>query len=248
MLIVHHDDEPSAQRVLLNKKPAKPRFSISSSVNNSLVISPSAKALQWHLSPTDRYLSEDSGLNVLFQAKAPYTLQHGSYMLQIRFKDDPHSDQQPINKPLIADFSHNELRTKNPINFSQSDLPSVINSLEYRIQHNTSGQASEWGNLPRSVIVLPDLQNATCSATNDSWLVSGKNLNLIDSIRIEDTDKNEDFKPAQLVSCMQGLCLKVPAPLARDSIDIRMRWVDDLEFNAFIPGITKDCGSIPSSN
>ena len=248
VLIVHHDDEPSAQRVLLNKKPAKPRFSISSSVNNSLVISPSAKALQWHLSPTDRYLSEDSGLNVLFQAKAPYTLQHGSYMLQIRFKDDPHSDQQPINKPLIADFSHNELRTKNPINFSQSDLPSVINSLEYRIQHNTSGQASEWGNLPRSVIVLPDLQNATCSATNDSWLVSGKNLNLIDSIRIEDTDKNEDFKPAQLVSCMQGLCLKVPAPLARDSIDIRMRWVDDREFNALIPGITKDGGSIPSSN
>lgn len=248
VLIVHHDDEPSAQRVLLNKKPAKPRFSISSSVNNSLVISPSAKALQWHLSPTDRYLSEDSGLNVLFQAKAPYTLQRGSYMLQIRFKHDPHSDRQPINTPLIADFSHNELRTKNPINFSQSDLPSVINSLEYRIQHNTSGQASEWVNLPRSVIVLPDLQNATCSATNDSWLVSGKNLNLIDSIRIEDTGKSEDFQSAELVSCLQGLCLKVPAPLARDSIDIRMRWVDDREFNALIPGITKDCGSIPSSN
>jgi hypothetical protein len=193
-------------------------------------------------------LSEDSGLNVLFQAKAPYTLQHGSYMLQIRFKDDPHSDQQPINKPLIADFSHNELRTKNPINFSQSDLPSVINSLEYRIQHNTSGQASEWVNLPRSVIVLPDLQNATCSATNDSWLVSGKNLNVIDSIRIEDTDKNEAFQAAQLVSCSQGLCLKVPAPLARDSIDLRMRWVDDREFNALIPGITKDCGRNPSSH
>lgn len=248
VLIVHHDDEPSAQRVLLNKKAAKPQFSISNSVNNSLVISPSAKALQWNLSPTDHYLSEDSGLNVLFQAKAPYTLQRGSYMLQIRFKDDPHSDRQPINTPLIADFSHNELRTKKPINFSQSDLPSVINTLEYRIQHNTSGQASEWVNLPRSVIVLPDLQNATCSATNDSWLVSGKNLNLIDSIRIEDTGKSEDFQPAQLVSCLQGLCLKVPAPLARDSIDIRMRWVDDREFNALIPGITKDCGSIPSSN
>jgi hypothetical protein len=248
VLIVHHDDEPSAQRVLLNKKPAKPRFSISSSVNNSLVISPSAKALQWHLSPTDRYLSEDSGLNVLFQAKAPYTLQRGSYMLQIRFKDDPHSDRQPINTPLIADFSHNELRTKNPINFSQSDLPSVINSLEYRIQHNTSGQASEWVNLPRSVIVLPDLQNATCSATNDSWLVSGKNLNLIDSIRIEDTGKNEDFQSAELVSCLQGLCLKVPAPLARDSIDIRIRWVDDREFNAVIPVVTKDCGTKPGTN
>lgn len=248
VLIVHQDDEPSAQRFLLNKKAAKPRFSISSSVNNSLVISPSAKALHWNLSPTDRYLSEDSGLNVLFQAKAPYTLQRGSYILQIRFKDDPHSDRQPINAPLIADFSHNELRTKNPVNFSQSDLPSVINSLEYRIQHNTSGQVSEWVNLPRSVIVLPDLQNATCSATNDSWLVSGKNLNLIDSIRIEDTDKNEAFQAAQLVSCSQGLCLKVPAPLARDSIDIRMRWVDDREFNALIPGITKDCGRNPSSH
>ena len=96
--------------------------------------------------------------------------------------------------------------------------------------------------------MLPDLQNATCSATNDSWLVSGKNLNLIDSIRIEDTGKSEDFQSAELVSCLQGLCLKVPAPLARDSIDIRMRWVDDREFNALIPGITKDCGSIPSSN
>jgi hypothetical protein len=248
VLIVHHDDEPSPQRVLLNKKASKPRFSISSSINNSLVISPSVKALQWNLSPTDRYLSDDSGLNVLFQAKAPYTLQRGSYLLQIRFKDDPHSDRQPINTPLIADFSHNELRTKNPINFSQSDLPSVINSLEYRIQHNTSGQASEWVNLPRSVIVLPDLQNATCSATNDSWLVSGKNLNLIDSIRVEDTGKNEDFQSAQLISCSQGLCLKLPAPLARDSINIRIRWVDDREFNAVIPGVTKDCGSKPSSN
>ena len=248
VVIVHHDDEPAAQRVLLNKKAAKPRFSISSSVNNSLVISPSAKALQWHLSPTDRYLSEDSGLNVLFQAKAPYTIQRGSYILQIRFKDDPQSDRQPINTTLIADFSHNELRTKNPINFSQSDLPSVINYLEYRIQHITSGQSSEWVNLPRSVIVLPDLQNATCSATNDSWLVSGKNLNLIDSIRIEDTGKSEDFQPAQLVSCLQGLCLKVPAPLARDSIDIRMRWVDDREFNALIPGVTKDCGRKPGTN
>ena len=248
VLIVHHDDEPSAQRVLLTKKTAKPQFSISSNVNNSLVISPSAKALQWHLSPTDHYLSEDSGLNVLFQAKAPYTLQRGSYMLQIRFKDDPQSDRQPINTTLIADFSHNELRTKSPINFSQSDLPSVINSLEYRIQHNTLGQTSEWVNLPKSVVVLPDLQNATCSATNDSWLVSGKNLNLIDSIRIEDTDKNEAFQAAQLVSCSQGLCLKVPAPLARDSIDIRMRWVDDREFNAVIPGVHKDCGSKSSSN
>ncbi len=248
VLVVHHDDEPSAQHVLLNKQPAKPRFGISSSVNNSLVISPSAKALQWHLSPTDRYLSEDSGLNVLFQAKAPYTLQRGSYMLQIRFKDDPQSDRQPINTPLIADFSHNELRTKSPISFSQSDLPSVINSLEYRIQHSTSGQASEWVNLPRSVIVLPDLQNATCSATSDSWLVGGKNLNLIESIRVEDTGKNEDFQSAQLVSCLQGLCLKVPAPLTRDSIDIRMRWVDDREFNAVIPGATKECGSKSSVN
>ena len=248
VLIVHHDDEPSAQRVLLSKLLAKPRFSISSSVNNSLVVSTSAKALQWHLSPTDRYLSEDSGLNVLFQAESPYTLQRGSYMLQIRFKDDPQSDRQPINTPLIADFSHNELRTKNPISFSQSDLPSVINSLEYRIQHNTSGQASEWGNLPRSVIVLPDLQNATCSATNDSWLVSGKNLNLIESIRVDESGKNEDFQSAQLVSCPQGLCLKVPAPLTKDSIDIRIRWVDDREFNAVIPGITKDCYSKPSVN
>ncbi len=248
VLIVHQDDEPSAQWIPLSKKPAKPRFGISSSVNNSLVISPSAKALQWHLSPTDHYLSEDSGLNVLFQAKAPYTIQRGSYILQIRFKDDPQSDRQPINTPLIADFSHNELRTKNPVNFSQSDLPSVINSLEYRIQHNTSGQTSEWANLPKSVIVLPDLQNAICSSTNDSFLVSGKSLNLIDSIRIEDTAKNEDFQPAQLVSCMQGLCLKVPAPLARDSIDIRMRWVDDRKFNVFLPGVTKNCGSRPSSN
>lgn len=248
VLIVHQDNEPYAQSIHLDKKPTKPRFSISSSVNNSLVISPSAKALQWHLSPTDRYLTEDSGLNILFQAQSPYNLQRGSYMLQIRLKDDPNSDREPINTPLITDLIHNELRTKNPIDFSQSDLPSVINSLEYRIQHNTSGQSSEWINLPRSVIVLPDLQNSTCSATNDSWLVGGKNLNLIDSIRIDDTVKNESFNSAQLVSCSQGLCLKVPAPLSSDSIDIHMRWIDDRDFNVVVPGVTKDCGNKQKSN
>jgi len=169
-------------------------------------------------------------------------------MLQIRLKDDPNSDREPINTPLITDLIHNELRTKNPIDFSQSDLPSVINSLEYRIQHNTSGQSSEWINLPRSVIVLPDLQNSTCSATNDSWLVGGKNLNLIDSIRIDDTVKNESFNSAQLVSCSQGLCLKVPAPLSSDSIDIHMRWIDDRDFNVVVPGVTKDCGNKQKSN
>lgn len=244
VLIVHRDNEPSPQPFALTKKSVKPRFSISSSVNNSLIISPSFKALQWHLSPSDRYLSEDSGLYVLFQAQAPYTLQRGSYTLQIRFNDDPQSDRQPIAASLISDFSHNELRTKNPISFSQSELPSVINALEYRIQHNTSGQSSEWVNLPRSVILLPDLQTATCSEAKDAWLVSGKNLNLIEAIRVKNGHMDEGFQSVSLVSCQHGLCIKIPSALTNNSIDIRLRWVDDREFTVVIPGLSDKCGTV----
>jgi hypothetical protein len=91
---------------------------------------------------------------------------------------------------------------------------------------------------------LRELQARKASLVKDARALtdSGKNLNLIESIRVDNTGKDEDFQSAQLVSCLQGLCLKVPAPLARDSIDIRMRWVDDREFNAVIPGVTQDCG------
>jgi hypothetical protein len=242
VLVVHRDGEPPEQRYKLIKKSAKPRFSISTTDNNSLVVSPSSKALTWNLAPTDQYLSEDSGLNALFQATAPYTLARGAYTLQIRFRDDPQSNHQPLNAPLIADFTHNELRTKNPISFTELNLPSVVNHLEYRIQHISSGQVSEWAILPRSVILLPNLQNATCSISNDSLLVSGNNLNLISSISIEDAEKDGDFQPTQLVSCPEGLCIKVPAPLLSNSIKIRMRWVDDRIFSVHIPKLEKPCG------
>ena len=182
---------------------------------------------------------------MLLQTKQPYTLLRGLYELQIRFTGDPKSDREPFTVPLISDLDHNELRTKNPIDFSQFDLPSVINSLEYRIFHNTNGQFSEWTNLDKSVILLPDLQDMTCSTRLSSWLVSGKNLNLIESIRVEDNGHEEDFQAAQLVSCLQGLCLRIPNLIAKSSISIRIRWVDNRIFNVHLPKLSKSCEKLP---
>ena len=240
--VVHRDDEPGPLRVSLIKTATKPRFVVSEQAPNAIVVSPSAKALQWGLSPTGTYMSEDSGLNLLLQAQAPYSLVRGTYVLQLRFKNDPQTDSQPMNASLIADFAHNELRTRNPVNFAQIDLPSVVNPLEYRISHNPSGLNSEWQSLPRQVLMLPELKGASCSPQGDALWVHGARLDLIDAVRV---GTEAEFQDAQLVSCPQGLCLSLPISADEGALHLRLRWVDDRLFQPKNPELAQACASPP---
>lgn len=242
--VVHRNDEPGVMRVALTKTATQPRFVISEQAPNAIVVSPSTKALLWGLSPTGSYMSEDSGLNLLLQAQAPYALVRGTYMLQLRFKNDPQTEAKPIQASLIADFAHNELRTRSPVSFAQAELPSVVNPLEYRISHQPSGLSNEWQSLPRQVLWLPELQGATCAPQGDAIWVHGKRLDLIDAVRMG-TDGN--FQSAQLVSCPKGLCLNLPTSAAESQLTVRLRWVDDRLFQPNIPNIKQACPS-PTAN
>ena len=235
----HRDDEPAPQTVPLSKTPARPKLVVAEQVPNALVVNPSPKALQWGLSPTDALITDDSGLSLLLQAQAPYTLSKGQYSLQLRFQDDPPSANQPLSVPLIADLAHNELRTRSPVRFAAAELPGVVNPLEYRVQHQPSGLNSHWLPLPRSVLLLPELSSATCSPPGDAVWVAGSRLDLIDAVRPADTP-DAAFAAAPLVSCPQGLCLSLPASTG-DQLDVRVRWVDGRVFRARLPG--KGCAS-----
>ena len=240
-LVVHQQDEPAPQRVVLVKTAAKPRVAISTSAQNAVVVNPSPKALQWGLTPTEAYMSEDSGLSLLLQAQAPYALVRGAYTLELRFQGDTQSDAHPMTASLIADLAHNELRTRNPVGFTQVELPSVVNTLEFRVTHSPSGLASAWQALPRRVVLLPELQAASCSPLSDAWWLAGKRLDLMDGVRMS-SDASPDFQAAKLVSCPKGLCLSLPSA-AGDAFEMRLRWVDDRVFKAKIPAYSPSCGA-----
>jgi hypothetical protein len=240
-LVVHQQDEPAPQRVALVKTAAKPRVAISTSTQNALLVNPSPKALQWGLSPSESYMSEDSGLSLLLQAQAPYALVRGTYTLELRFQGDAQSEAHPMTASLIADLAHNELRTRNPVSFAQVELPSVVNTLEFRVTHSPSGLVSAWQTLSRQVVLLPELQSASCSPQSDAWWVAGKRLDLMDAVRMSDGASTE-FQAAKLVSCPKGLCLSLPAA-AGDAFEMRLRWVDDRVFKAKIPAFNASCGA-----
>lgn len=188
-------------------------------------------------------MSEDSSLSLVLQAQRPYVLSKGSYLLQFRFKDDPESDGNPLSAPLIADFSHNELRTRNPVYFDSTRLPSVINPLEFRVLHKTSAIASPWQSLDLKVVWLPDLQHLSCSAQGDSLLIQGQRLDLIDAIQIPSGDNisPQDFSAQKLLPCSTGLCLRLPPVISGNHILARIRWVDDSVFTVSLPKSTKVC-------
>ncbi len=245
VVVQHRDNEPAAIRVPLSKTAARPRMSIAKDMPNALLVTPSAKAMQWNLAPDERFVSDDSGLNLLLQAELPYRLDKGNYLLQLRFQDDPRSAAQPISTPLIADFVHHELRTLDPVSFGPVGLPGVVNPLEYRVQHQPSGQSGDWKSLDRSVLLLPDLQSRSCSPRGDAWWVKGKHLDLIDGVRVPEAQApeaspHEGFSPASLVPCPDGLCLSLPRELPAGSIQLRVRWVDRV-FSVRLPEPTQAC-------
>ena len=242
VVVLHRDNEPAASLVPLSKTAARPRTMVAKGVGNALLVTPSAKAMQWGLALDERFLSDDSGLNLLLQAESPYRLDKGGYLLQMRFRDDPRSDSRPMAVPLIADYGHGELRTLDPVSFRDYALPGVVNPLEYRVLHQPSGQSGDWQALERSVLLLPDLQSRSCSPRGDAWWVSGRHLELIDGIRLAAAGAapQEDFIPASLVPCPDGLCLSLPSQLPVGLIELRVRWVDRV-FNVRLPEASGAC-------
>ena len=238
--VFHRGDTPGPLRVALTRTAARPRVGLAADTPNALLVSPSTKALRWNLSPADPYMTEDSGLSLLLQARRPYVLARGNYQLQLRFREDPQSGGHPLTVPLIADFAHDELRTRSPVRFRHEDLPSVVNALEYRVVHQPSALAGDWQALGRSVLMLPELQAAACAPTGDALWVQGEHLDLVEGVR-DDAAETGVFTPAQLVPCPSGLCLALPSNPPQDRIRLRLRWVDDRVFTVRLPAPSPAC-------
>ena len=144
---------------------------------------------------------------------------------------------------MIADFSHNELRTRSPVRFDPSRLPSVVNPLEWRVLHQPSEQASAWQALGRTLVWLPELQNLSCSAKGDALLLSGQRLDLIDALRVPSAaDASAQALTApELAPCPQGLCLRLPRRVPAEQVQLRLRWVDDRIFTVHLPKAGPSC-------
>jgi len=258
LVTVHHrEDEPSPLRVSLIKKAAPPRLRVASATQ-ALLIRPSVKATRWGLTPNDRLMSDDSGLSVLLQTEPGYVLPKGNFALQLRFSDDPLTAAKPIEHPLIADFNHQELRTRHPISFQGVELPSIVNPLEFRVVHPPSGAQGQWVALQRAVLLVPELTDLTCADAPDQYWIHGHHLDKIDAIDSQtaistvpppsdstasnttsaDTDSTAvplaplPIQPAQLDACDNGgLCLKVVSAQRQPTWRIALRWVDQRVFH-----------------
>jgi hypothetical protein len=241
--VIHQNDEPGPLSVRLTPTPAIPRLALAGNTPNALLVSPSDKALQWSLPPGDALMSEDSGLSLLLQAQSPYVLSKGSYTLQLRFRDDPETDARPLSAPLIADFSHNELRTRSPVRFDPAHLPSIVNPLEWRVLHQPSDQAGPWQALDRTLVWLPDLQGMACSPHGDALLLNGQRLDLIDGWRLSAgaNASPTEFIAPDLLPCPQGLCLRLPKRVPGDQLQLRLRWVDERVFTVRLPKAAPAC-------
>jgi hypothetical protein len=251
----------------LLKKAAPPRLQIAPTAQ-ALLVRPSLKAMRWGLTPGDLLLSDDSGLSILLQAEPGYVMPRGNFGLQLRFIDDPATAAKPIEHPLMVDFAHQELRTRNPISFQGVELPSIVNPLEFRVVHHPSQAMGQWTPLNRAVLLLPDLTHITCADTPDAYWIHGQHLDKIDAIddqgptppmtttspqdldapagSTRDTELNvapgatAPRRPVQLDACDQGgLCLKVTTPERQPIWRIALRWVDQRVFHVQL-------GEVPS--
>ena len=251
IVTVHHrNDAPAPLRVSLLKKAAPPRFQIAATPQ-ALLVRPSLKATRWGLSPADPLLSDDSGLSVLLQAESGYAMPRGSFGLQLRFVDDPATSAKPIEHPLIVDFNHQELRTRNPMSFQGIELPSIVNPLEFRVVHYPSQATGPWIPMNRAVLLLPELTRITCADTADGYWIHGQHLDKIDAIdaqaatpptsttalvatseTVAPANTTEPLRAAQLDACDQGgLCLKVNTANRQPAWRVALRWVDQRIFN-----------------
>lgn len=238
-LIRHKHGKPDEFQVPLQKKAAVPRLSISRS-NKALVVRPSIKSSKWGLFPSESLIADDSELSLILQPVDGYQLLSGNYVLEIRFVDDPVTAQKPISTILMMDMVHQELRTRQPVSFKGIELPSVINPIEFRVRHVTSGRSGKWKALDRSVLMLPAIKEVSCGDSANTLLVHGHHLEFIDAAILKTA--NEQIKPDEsiLVPCSDGLCLQVPLTesIGVDKLLVQLHWLNQRTFSV-------DLGKLP---
>jgi hypothetical protein len=231
--VTHLDQTPAGFDAALTKLGPRPQLQvIGARTPLRTVLSP--KARQWGLGAADHLLTEDSGLSLLLRAADGYRLAAGSYNLQLKFADDPLTEQKPVSVSLMADRTHNELRTRTPVSFADRPLPAVINPLWYRVQHQQSGFVGDWQSLGRAVVTLPTLGALSCGA--GGLLLHGVGLDQIDwvSADLERRAAPLNWKPgdaAPFGACDQGPCIAVAQLGADQRLRMKVHWIDQPLFD-----------------
>lgn len=232
--IKYKDGEPAAFDFPITKIAARPHMVASG--NGAVVINLSGTALQWNLSPLDQFISEDSGVSMLLHAFGGYKLSRGTYLLQLKFSDDPLADATPFSVPLMSDLAHNELRTQKPLTFDAVSFPSVINPIWYRVVHQQSGLTGDWQPLNRSAIYLPQL--TALSRTDSTTLIHGSQLELIDSAGTElpvPPASADSYPKIKLAQCERELCLELNEVVSANRLQVKLHWIDNRIFEVNFP-------------
>lgn len=236
VFIRHKQGKPGEFQMPLIKKAAMPRLSVARS-NNALIVRPSSKSVRWGLFNSESLIADDSGLSLILQPTDGYQLISGNYMLELRFVDDPVSSQNPISAVLMMDMVHQELRTRHPISFKSIELPSVINPLEFRVRHVTSGRGGVWRPLAKSILMLPDIKDISCGKESKSILIHGTHLEFIDGATLKSANELVSTEPvkldeAVLVPCTDGLCLQVPVVQVQEQekLLVQLHWLNERIF------------------
>ena len=236
LTVEHLDLEPASFQAPLTKLEARPHMQVSGARDPlRTVLSP--KAVQWGLPADGQLVTDDTGQSLLLRAYDGYQLGRGSYNLQLKFADDPVTEQTPISVSLIADRPHNELRTRLPVAFPNLAMPGVVNPIWYRVQHQQTGFVGDWRPLERAVVTLPTLGALSCAPGAGGLLLHGAGLDQIDwvSTDLARTTAPADWKPGSAVlagACEQEQCLAVGQLGAERRLRIKLHWIDHPLFNA----------------
>ncbi len=244
------DPKRAAQSMALTQRSALPRVVVASDRPQAVLAVPSEKFRQWHLSLDAPLVSDDSGLHLLLKAVPPYQLQPGVHELQARYAGDPLTQQHPLRTRLLADWTHHEMRTIEPLRFDAKRLPSVINPIEFRVVNQTTGEHSNWERLGKSVVLLPRLQAHTCQGQPPVHLIHGEHLDLIDQWTLINSQSPEATVklPSTLTSCSTGLCQALPLSPELDTIRVSLRWVDAQSFTVTLPQPDASCQAETSNS
>lgn len=243
----HLEQEPASFDFPVTKIGARPHMAVGGA-SPAIVTILSPRAMQWNLNTDDPFVTEDSGLGVLMHAVGGYRLARGPYVLQLKFADDPQTEQTPISVPLMSDLAHNELRTRVPISFADVQLPSVVNPIWYRVQHQPTGLVGDWQPLNRSAVYFPQLGAVSCRPTGTGLLIHGNQLELIDWASNELSGGASARQPgarhnAALTKCDNGLCLGIDALGAGNKLRVKVHWIDDRLFDVTFSDVPR-CSEI----
>lgn len=243
--VIHAEQDPASFSFPATKIAARPHMTVEGPAN-SIVTLLSPQAVQWGLAPDDKLVTPDSGMGILLHAFGGYHLSRGAYVLQLKFADDPHTEQTPLSVPLMSDLAHNELRTREPLNFANAALPSIVNPVLYRVQHQPTGLVGDWLPLNRAAVYLPQFGAASCASDGKGMVIAGERLELIDWASA-DMKRNVSTQAADTSSgvahCAKGLCLNVDDLGAGKKLKVKLHWIDDRLFDVAFPDAPK-CGTL----